>query len=111
MLYNAISDELHPEIVTPLQRDAVDIIYRILEENSAEVPHKNEVRLNSYIEDDLGGDSLDLINILEGLEHEFGVVIDEGKIKDYTVRELTEAIFEYRRIQMLSKSNPVISTF
>lgn len=42
----------------------------------------NEITEQSTFEEDLGADSLDMYQILLGLEEEFGVEVDLEKVKD-----------------------------
>lgn len=53
----------------------------------------DEITEETTFTDDLGADSLDLYQILMGLEEEFGVTVDQEKVQDITsVGEALELI-------------------
>lgn len=53
----------------------------------------DEIGMDTHIVNDLGADSLDLVELIMALEDEFNLVItDEGARELYTVREVTEFI-------------------
>lgn len=53
----------------------------------------DEITEETTLTDDLGADSLDLYQILMGLEEEFGVTVDQDKVTDIkTVGEALELI-------------------
>ena len=53
----------------------------------------DEIGMDTHIVNDLGADSLDLVELIMALEDEFDLVVtDESARELYTVREITEFI-------------------
>ncbi len=53
----------------------------------------DEIGMNTHIINDLGADSLDLVELIMALEDEFNLVITDDTARElYTVREITEFI-------------------
>jgi len=53
----------------------------------------DEIEMDTHIINDLGADSLDLVELMMAMEDEFNLVItDESARELYTVREITEYI-------------------
>ena len=54
---------------------------------------KDEISMDTNIIDDLGADSLDVVELITSLEEEYGIVITDEAIRElYTVREVVEFI-------------------
>jgi acyl carrier protein len=53
---------------------------------------KDDIKLDSKIKDDLGADSLDLFELINKIEDEFGITIDE---EDYAKLVVVEDIIKY----------------
>jgi acyl carrier protein len=53
---------------------------------------KEDIKLDSKIKDDLGADSLDLFELINKIEDEFGITIDE---EDYAKLVVVEDIIKY----------------
>ena len=52
-----------------------------------------KITMDTNIIDDLGADSLDVVELIMSLEDEYGVVITDDAIREmYTVREVVEFI-------------------
>ena len=52
-----------------------------------------KITMDTNILDDLGADSLDVVELIMSLEDEYGVVITDDAIREmYTVREVVEFI-------------------
>ena len=52
---------------------------------------KSEIRPDTNIIDDLGADSLDVVELLTAMEDEFNIIITDERIRElYTVGEVTE---------------------
>ena len=53
----------------------------------------NDIAPETNIVDDLGADSLDIVELLSALEEEFDLLITDERIRElYTVREVAEFI-------------------
>ena len=53
----------------------------------------DEISMDTNILDDLGADSLDLVELITSLEDEYGIMITDEAIRElYTVREVVEFI-------------------
>ena len=56
-----------------------------------------DIKPENYLVDDYGMDSLDAIDIMIQIEDEFGVDVDEGKIKNIkTVQDIIDCVNKYR---------------
>lgn len=54
---------------------------------------EDEISMDTHIVDDLGADSLDVVELITSLEEEYGIVITDEAIRElYTVREVVEFI-------------------
>lgn len=54
---------------------------------------KEQITMDTNIMDDLGADSLDVVELIMALEDEFDLVITDEAVRElYTVREVTEFI-------------------
>ena len=54
---------------------------------------EDEISMDTHIVDDLGADSLDVVELITSLEDEYGIVITDEAIRElYTVREVVEFI-------------------
>ncbi len=54
---------------------------------------EDEISMDTNIVDDLGADSLDVVELITSLEEEYGIVITDEAIRElYTVREVVEFI-------------------
>ena len=54
---------------------------------------EDEITMDTNIVDDLGADSLDVVELIMALEDEFNLVITDEAVRElYTVREVTEFI-------------------
>lgn len=52
-----------------------------------------QISMDTNILDDLGADSLDVVELITSLEEEYGIVITDEAIRElYTVREVVEFI-------------------
>lgn len=71
-----------------------DIICKVVAEVMNVDPR--EVKPNTTFVDDLGADSLDLMQILMGVEEQFGVKFTDAEFGDIkTVKDAVEAIHNY----------------
>lgn len=62
----------------------------IAEELSADA---DSITMDTNLVDDLGADSLDLVELINIFEDEFGILITDNAVRElYTVREITEFI-------------------
>ena len=53
----------------------------------------DEISMDTNILEDLGADSLDVVELITSLEEEYGIVITDEAIRElYTVREVVEFI-------------------
>lgn len=53
----------------------------------------DEIGMDTNILDDLGADSLDVVELITSLEEEYGIMITDESIRElYTVREVVEFI-------------------
>jgi acyl carrier protein len=55
------------------------------------------IELDSHVEDDLGADSLDIVEIVMELENQFEVVVDEEKV--YTLTRVHQIIEFIERLK------------
>lgn len=54
---------------------------------------EDEISMDTHIVDDLGADSLDVVELITSLEEEYGIVITDEAIRElFTVREVVEFI-------------------
>lgn len=54
---------------------------------------EDEISMDTNIVDDLGADSLDVVELITSLEEEYGIVITDEAIRElYTVREVVEFV-------------------
>lgn len=54
---------------------------------------EDKITMDTNIIDDLGADSLDVVELIMSLEEEYGIVITDDAIRElYTVREVVEFI-------------------
>lgn len=54
---------------------------------------EDDITLDTNILDDLGADSLDVVEMIMALEDEFGIVITDESIRElYTVREVVDFV-------------------
>ncbi len=54
---------------------------------------EDEISMDTNIVDDLGADSLDVVELITSLEEEYGILITDEAIRElYTVREVVEFI-------------------
>lgn len=54
---------------------------------------EDQITMDTNIMDDLGADSLDVVEMIMALEDEFNIVITDETVRElYTVREVTEFI-------------------
>ncbi len=54
---------------------------------------EDEISMDTHIVDDLGADSLDVVELITSLEDEYGIVITDEAIRElYTVREVVDFI-------------------
>lgn len=54
---------------------------------------EEDITLDTNILDDLGADSLDVVEMIMALEDEFGIVITDESIRElYTVREVVDFV-------------------
>ena len=54
---------------------------------------EDEISMDTNIGDDLGADSLDVVELITSLEEEYGILITDEAIRElYTVREVVEFI-------------------
>jgi len=54
---------------------------------------EDQITMDTHIVDDLGADSLDVVELIMALEDEFNLVITDEAVRElYTVREVTEFI-------------------
>ncbi len=54
---------------------------------------EDEISMDTHIVDDLGADSLDVVELITSLEEEYSIVITDEAIRElYTVREVVEFI-------------------
>ncbi len=54
---------------------------------------EDEISMDTNIVDDLGADSLDVVELISSLEDEYDIVITDDAVRDlYTVREVVDFI-------------------
>lgn len=54
---------------------------------------EDEITMDTHIVDDLGADSLDVVELITSLEEEYDIVITDEAIRElYTVREVVDFI-------------------
>ena len=54
---------------------------------------EEKINMDTHIIDDLGADSLDVVELIMSLEDEYGIVITDEAVRElYTVREVVEFV-------------------
>ena len=54
---------------------------------------KDKITMDTHIVDDLGADSLDVVELLMSLEDEYDITINDDAVRElYTVREVVEFV-------------------
>lgn len=54
---------------------------------------EDKITMDTNIVDDLGADSLDVVELIMSLEDEYGIVITDDSVRElYTVREVVEFV-------------------
>lgn len=54
---------------------------------------EDKITMDTHIVDDLGADSLDVVELIMSLEDEYGIVITDEAVRElYTVREVVEFV-------------------
>ena len=54
---------------------------------------EDKITMDTNIVDDLGADSLDVVELIMSLEDEYGIVITDDAVRElYTVREVVEFV-------------------